>query len=398
MFHSVETAPPDAILGLNEAFREDTNPEKMNLGVGVFQDDSGVTPTLQCVQEAERRLAEQNISKSYLPIDGYPQYHAEVGKLMLGEKHEVVSSGRIATIQTPGGTGALRVAADFLSSSFPNSKVWFSDPTWANHHAIFKAAGLVTSKYTYLDPSTNGLNFDAMLADIDKMDAGDVMVLHGCCHNPTGVDPSIDQWKQIAEKVSAIGVLPLIDFAYQGFGDGLEEDSAGLLEVVAKNSDVLVCSSFSKNFGLYRERVGALNVIGPNSGVAKAVLSQVKKCVRCNYSNPPFHGAAIVATVLHDAQLRGQWQQELTAMRDRINDMRAKLVEGLQALKLDRDFSFFATQRGMFSFSGLTPEHVAKLRNEHSVYIVGSGRINVAGITSKNLPRLCEAIATVLKA
>ena len=397
MFATVTTAPPDAILGLNEAFREDRHPEKMNLGVGVFQDENGVTPILSCVQTAERRLTEQQTSKSYLPIDGYAPYDRLVAQLMLGANHPVVTDQRIVTVQTPGGTGALRVAADFLHSHFAQTRVWLSRPTWANHAPLFNAAGLQTAEYRYLDADTYELQFEAMMSDVDQMSPGDVILVHGCCHNPSGVDPSPAQWVELSERIAAKRLLPIVDFAYQGFGNGLEEDASGLLQIVNRSEDALICSSFSKNFGLYRERVGALSAVAPNGAAAQAVLSQLKRSIRTNYSNPPFHGAAIVATVLQDDQLRDQWHVELAAMRNRINDMRNQLVAGLAAENLDRDFSCFAKQRGMFSFSGLNPQQVQRLRDEYSIYIVGSGRINVAGITPRGLPRLCAAIANVLR-
>ena len=394
MFETIEAAPPDAILGLNEAFRGDSSPNKINLGVGVFKDPTGNTPVLECVKEAERRIVKHESSKAYLPINGHGEYGSHVPKLLFGSSLDPI---RTATIQTPGGTGALRVAGDFTRKMFPSAKIWTSDPTWANHPNVFAAAGLEVAKYRYYDPSTSGLDFAAMLADLKTVPAGDVVLLHGCCHNPTGVDPAPSQWKQIGEVLREQRALPLVDFAYQGFADGIEEDAGGLRALLESHDELLVCSSFSKNFGLYRERVGALVAVGRDAETTTTVMSQLKKTVRTNYSNPPSHGASIVATVLNDAALTKQWHQELADMRDRINGMRDLLVERLAAAGVDRDFGFIQKQRGMFSFSGLTKDQVDQLRDEHSIYIVGSGRINVAGISESNVDYLCQSIAKVIQ-
>ncbi len=393
MFESISAAPPDAILGLNEAFKSDTSPNKVNLGVGVFKDATGITPVLKCVKEAERRLLEQEQSKAYLAITGHAEYGQHVPKLLFGD---LVDPARTATIQSPGGTGALRVAGDFIRTQLPGAKIWLSNPTWANHPNVFKAAGLDVQTYRYFDADTNSLNFDAMLEDLKTVPAGDVVLLHGCCHNPTGVDPSLDQWKLVGEALASQGVLPLVDFAYQGFADGLEQDAAGLRTLLDSLDELLVCSSFSKNFGLYRERVGALVALSKDADTAASVLSQIKRTVRTNYSNPPSHGASIVATVLNDAELTQQWHQELADMRDRINGNRDLLVQRLAAAGIEKDFSFIQRQRGMFSFSGLTKDQVERLKNEFSIYIVGSGRINVAGITEDNVDYLCQSIAKVM--
>ncbi len=393
MFESITAAPPDAILGLNEAFKSDKSPNKINLGVGVFKDKTGITPVLKCVKEAERRLVEQEPSKAYLPISGHAEYGQHVPKLLFAD---TVDHARTATIQTPGGTGALRVAGDFIRTMLPGASIWMSDPTWANHPNVFGAAGLEVKKYGYFDAAANSLNFDAMLSDLKKVPAGDVVLLHGCCHNPTGVDPSLEQWKEVGTVLAERKVLPLVDFAYQGFADGLEADASGLRSLLANHEELLVCSSFSKNFGLYRERVGALVALSKDAATSTSVMSQLKRTVRTNYSNPPSHGASIVATVLGDAELTSQWHQELADMRDRINGNRDLLVAKLAAAGLDKDFSFIKTQRGMFSFSGLTKDQVERLKNEFSIYIVGSGRINVAGITEANVDYLCESIAKVM--
>lgn len=397
MFETITPAPPDAILGLTEAFKKDPNPNKINLGVGVYKDETGITPILASVKEAERRLLDAETSKSYLPIDGPAEYAAATQALIFGPEHEIVLSGRAVTAQTPGGTGALRVAGDFLKRMRPDATVWLSEPTWPNHPNVFASAGVRVAAYAYFDAGRNGVDFDAMLDAVRSIPAGDVLVLHGCCHNPTGADLSAAQWEAVAQVCGERGILPLIDFAYQGFGEGLDADAVGVRTIARHCEEFLVASSFSKNFGLYNERVGALTLVAATSQAAQAALSHVKRCIRTNYSNPPAHGGQIVRTVLGDPALRSQWEAEVTAMRERINTMRSLFVETLNEMGVDRDFSFIAHQRGMFSFSGLTPEQVHALRERHSVYIVGSGRINVAGMTSSNMDYLCAAIADVLR-
>ncbi len=396
MFEQLEMAPPDAILGLTEAFKKDTNPDKINLGVGVYKDEQGTTPVLACVTEAERRMLEAGATKSYLPISGSADYAQLVQHLLLGAGHPIVNEKRAVTVQTPGGTGGLRVAGEFIARNLRGASIWCSSPTWANHGNIFAAAGLQVQNYAYFDKATNGLNFAGMLGDLQKIPAGDVVLLHGCCHNPTGIDPTPEQWEQIAALVSERKLLPLLDFAYQGFGDGIQEDAVGLRALAATGTELLTCSSFSKNFGLYNERVGALTAIASSSESAQVVLSRIKQTIRANYSNPPAHGASVVSTVLSDDGLRSQWEGELTEMRNRINAMRSAFVEAMKTRLPDRDFSFIARQRGMFSFSGLTPVQVDELRSKHAIYIVGSGRINVAGITPSNIDRLCDSIAAVM--
>jgi len=397
MFDSLTPAPPDAILGLTEAFKKDPNPRKVNLGVGVYKDASGATPVLQSVKEAERRLLDGEQTKNYLAIDGSPEYNAASQRLVFGDNHEIVTSGRAATVQAPGGTGALRVAADFVAEITPGATVWISDPTWPNHPSVFASAGLKVATYPYFDPATNGVNFDGMLAALRAIPAGDVLLLHGCCHNPTGVDLSPAQWQAVGQIAAERGILPLLDFAYQGFADGLEEDAAGVRIITGHCPEIFVASSYSKNFGLYNERVGALTVVARNAEAAETALSHVKRCVRANYSNPPAHGGEIVRTILGDSFLRSRWEAEVTAMRERINTMRHLFVETLNEKGVTRDFSFIARQRGMFSFSGLNPAQVKALRERHGVYIVGSGRISVAGMTEGNMDYLCEAIADVLR-
>jgi aspartate/tyrosine/aromatic aminotransferase len=396
MFQTMEMAPPDAILGLTEAFKKDTNPNKINLSVGVYQDSSGKTPILDVVKQAETRLLEEELNKSYLGIDGLPAYGVQVRAMLFGENHPLVKANRAVTAQTPGGTGALRVAADFLKQKVGAGRIWCSKPTWANHPSVFKAAGLDVATYPYLDDNGTGLDFEAMMSAVKEIPAGDVICLHACCHNPTGVDPSVNQWREIGEALQRQGVLPLVDFAYQGFAEGLDEDASGLRMLAELCPEMLICSSFSKNFGLYGERVGAMTAVADSQGTAKVVLSHVKICIRTNYSNPPKHGGAIVATVLSDPELRAKWVVELAEMRERIRNMRKLFVDTLKAKGVEQDFSFIPQQRGMFSFSGLTPVHVDALRNRYSIYIVGSGRINVAGMTEANMDTLCDAIKAVL--
>jgi aspartate/tyrosine/aromatic aminotransferase len=396
MLETIQAAPKDAILGLTEAFKADPRKEKINLSVGVYQDESGKTPLLECVKEAERRLANSPTTKSYLPISGLADYCSAVAELAFGAGSEPLASKRVAVAQTPGGTGALRVAADFIHTNLPKATVWLSDPTWPNHPQIFAAAGVPTKTYVYFDKATNGVDADGMFTSIREMSAGDVILLHGCCHNPTGIDPLAPLWEKIAAAVQKLGVLPLIDFAYQGFGNGLEEDAAGLRAFCKPGAELLACSSFSKNFSLYRERVGALFGMAADAKAAASVQSQFDKVIRANYSNPPGHGAEIVATILRDPALRKQWEGELAEMRNRINDMRKALVAALKKQGVPGDYSFIERQRGMFSFSGLTKEQVAALMSEHAIYAVGSGRINVAGLSTTNVDRVAECIGAVV--
>jgi aspartate/tyrosine/aromatic aminotransferase len=396
MFEKLDMAPADPILGLSAAFNGDANPHKINLGVGVYQDASGQTPIFSSVKEAEKRILADETSKSYLAIDGSPQYGSAVQSLIFGEDHEISSSQRAITVQSPGGTGALRIAGDFLQRHYGGARLWLSQPTWANHPKIFQAAGLELGIYPYFDAANNSLDFAAMLDALKQVPAGDVVLLHGCCHNPTGVDPTPEQWAQIADVAQAQGWLPLVDFAYQGLGDGLREDAAGLLELCRASQELLVASSFSKNFGLYQERIGALTLVASDAQAAQKALSHLKIAVRTSYSNPPAHGSAIVTEVLSDADLRSRWHDEVAAMRARINGMRMLFVSTLKERGATGDFSFIERQRGMFSYSGLNDDQVQTLREKYSIYIVGGGRINVAGMTETNMQRLCEAIVAVL--
>ena len=396
MFEELQMAPPDAILGLTEAFAADTNPKKINLGVGVYKDENGQTPVFAAVKKAEEKILKSETTKNYVGMAGSGQFAKAMQELIFGAGSAIVKAGRAATVQTPGGTGALRVAADFFRQTQPDATIWLSEPTWANHKGVFGAAGVKTAGYPYYDAASKGLDFGGMLGAIEKMPSGDILLLHGCCHNPTGIDPTAEQWGQIADAVARRKVLPFIDFAYQGLAAGLEEDAEGVRKVCERAGEVVIASSLSKNFGLYRERTGSLSVVCGSKAAAASVLSHVKIAVRQNYSNPPSHGAEVATTILNDASLRAEWREEVERMRQRIQQMRELLVGTLKAKGAKQDFSFITRQNGMFSFSGLNREQVERLRQEYSVYIVGSGRINVAGMTPGNMDRLCEAIVAVL--
>jgi len=396
MFEKVTQAPADPILGLTDEFRNDSRTHKINLGVGIYKDEAGATPILNCVKKAEKILLETETTKNYLSIEGNAEYGQLVQELLFGKDHEIVTSKRAKTAQAPGGTGALRIGAEFLSRQNISKKVWISNPTWVNHFQVFGSAGMETAEYRYYDPAGKNLDFDGMLASLSEAKAGDVVLLHGCCHNPTGVDPSLAQWEVLAKFCSERKLLPFFDFAYQGFGRGIDEDAAGLRTFAKYNKELLVASSFSKNFGLYNERVGAITVVTTDTEVAIRSFSQVKLAIRANYSNPPSHGAAVVATVLKNAELRAEWEAEVKAMRDRIWEMRELFVAKLKAKDIQQDFSFITEQNGMFSFSGLNKDQVARLKNEFAIYIVGSGRISVAGMTKANIDALVDGIANVL--
>jgi len=398
MLENIQPAPPDAILGLTEAFKEDDNPRKINLGVGVYQDSDGRTPLLKSVARAEERLLEIEESKSYLPIPGAPQYGRAVRELLFGKDAPQIDSGSAVTCHAPGGTGALRVGADFLRKFHPDSKVWLSAPTWANHKGIFPAAGFELAPYPYYDPETHGLDFEAMKTALESVPANDIVLLHACCHNPTGVDLDQQQWDELVEIAKRRGWIPFLDFAYQGFGVGLEEDASSLRKLVSQGLEFIIASSFSKNFSLYYERAGALTVVLKNGERAAAAFSHLKKTVRTNYSNPPAHGGLIVATILSDPELKSLWESEVAAMRERLAGMRKLFVEKMRHYCPELDFSFIEKQHGMFSFSGLTPDQVAWLRDERSIYIVGSGRINTAGIREGNIDYLCESIKAAMEA
>ena len=393
LFSAVELAPRDPILGLNEQFNADTNPAKVNLGVGVYFDENGKLPLLKCVRAAEALMMEAPSARGYLPIDGIAAYDKAVQGLVFGAGSEAVTAGRIATIQGLGGTGGLKVGADFLKRLSPSAQVLISDPSWENHRALFESAGFNVSTYPYYDAPTRGLNFDAMLAALQQASAGTIVVLHACCHNPTGCDLSPAQWAHVVTTLKARNLTPFLDMAYQGFGEGLVEDGAVVGLLMTAGLEFLVATSFSKSFSLYGERVGALSVVCPTKEEAGRVLSQLKRVIRSNYSNPPTHGAQVVAMVLTTPTLRALWEEELAGMRLRIKQMRAALREKLEATGLKRDFSFITDQKGMFSYTGLSQGQMQRLRNEFGVYGVDSGRICVAALNAKNIDAVVQAIA-----
>ncbi len=392
----IEMAPRDPIIGVTEAFVADTNPSKVNLGVGVYCDDNGKVPVLESVRRAEHKLAQSPLPKNYLPIDGLQAYDLAVQHVVFGADSEAVRQGRVVTVQALGGTGGLKVGADLLHRINPQAQIWISDPSWENHQALFEYAGFKVNAYPYYDAPTHGVNFDAMLAALQKLPAGSIAVLHACCHNPTGVDLSAEQWQRVIEVVNARALVPFLDIAYQGFAEGLDADAAAVRRFSAACPAVFVSSSFSKSLSLYGERVGALSIVTENADEAARTLSQLKRVIRTNYSNPPSHGSQTVAMVLTTPELRTLWEQELGQMRDRIKTMRRQLVEKIRALRADFDFSFVVRQRGMFSYSGLTREQVQRLRKEYSIYAIDSGRICVAALNSRNIDYAARAIASVL--
>jgi aromatic-amino-acid transaminase len=395
LFSAVEMAPRDPILGLNEQFNADTNPNKVNLGVGVYFDDNGKLPLLQCVQAAEKAMMDKPAPRGYLPIDGIVAYDNAVKGLVFGADSDVVKSGRVSTVQAIGGTGGLKIGADFLKKVSPNAKVLISDPSWENHRAIFVNAGFEVGTYAYYDAAKRGVNFEGMLADLNAAAPGTIVVLHACCHNPTGYDITAAQWDQVIAAVKAKGLTAFLDMAYQGFGHGIAEDGAVIGKFVAAGLNIFVSTSFSKSFSLYGERVGALSVVASDKEEAARVLSQLKIAIRTNYSNPPIHGGAVVAAVLGNPELRAQWEQELAEMRVRIKAMRQKLVDGLKAAGVKQDMSFITSQIGMFSYSGLTKDQMVRLRSEFGVYGTDTGRMCVAALNSKNIDYVCQAIAKV---
>ncbi|MEF1172718.1 amino acid aminotransferase [Vibrio sinaloensis] len=396
MFEKVVAAPADPILGLTEEFKKDARAEKINLGVGIYKNEQGETPVLATVKKAEAALIETEKTKSYLTIEGTAEYGLAVQKLLFGADSDIVTHKLAKTAQAPGGTGALRVAGEFIKRQLGDAKIWISNPTWANHNGVFTAAGIETAQYSYYNAETNDKDFAAMVADLEKASAGDIVLLHGCCHNPTGIDPKAEEWEVLAKLVADKKLLPLFDFAYQGFAKGVEEDAQGLRIFAQHNKEILVASSFSKNFGLYNERVGAFTLVAESEEVATTAFSQVKAIIRSIYSNPPAHGSAVVTHILNNAELRAEWEAEVAEMRDRIQEMRELFVATLKEQGVDADFSFIERQNGMFSFSGLSKEQVTRLKEEFGIYIVGSGRISVAGMTKSNMLPLCKGIAAVL--
>lgn len=392
----VEMAPRDPILGVTEAFNADTRPAKVNLGVGVYYDDNGKVPLLECVKRAERQILEAAPPRAYLPIDGLADYDRAVQALVFGDG-TARAEGRVVTVQALGGTGALKVGADFLRRLQPAAEVWISDPSWENHRALFENAGFAVKAYPYYDPSTRGVAFAAMADTLRGLPAGAIVVLHACCHNPTGADLSYEQWTEVIDIVRDRALIPFLDIAYQGFAEGLDVDAQPVRRFADAGMPVFVSNSFSKSFSLYGERVGALSVVTGSPEEAARLLSQVKRIVRTNYSNPPTHGGRVVATVLASAELRALWEQELGQMRGRIREMRRQLVEQIRAHAPQRDFSFVERQRGMFSYSGLTRDQVTRLREEFAVYAIDSGRICVAALNSRNIGHIAQAIAAVIE-
>jgi len=389
---AVPMAPADPILGVTEAFVADQSPKKVNLGVGVYTDDNGKIPLLECVRHAESERLKNSPARGYLPIDGLKAYDQAVQELVFGSQNK-----NIVTVQALGGTGGLKIGADFLKVINPDAGVWISDPSWENHRQLFEQAGFNVSSYRYYDPKTRGLDFTGMKESLNAIPAGAIVVLHSCCHNPTGVDLTNEQWTEVLEIVTSRGLVPFLDLAYQGFAEGLDADAFAARLFATGTSPVFLSSSFSKSFSLYGERVGALSVVTSSPEEAARVLSQVKRIVRTNYSNPPTHGSQIVATVLANPQLRSLWDRELGAMRERIKEMRKQLVESVQSRVPGYDFSFVLKQRGMFSYSGLSKEQVRRLREEKSIYTIDTGRICVAALTSKNVDYVADAIAEVIR-
>lgn len=396
VLQTLEMAPRDPILGVTEAFNADTNPNKVNLGVGVYCDDEGKVPVLESVRRAEQKLAESPLPRNYLPIDGLQAYGRAVQRLVFGETSEALRANRIVTVQTLGGTGALKVGADFLRRINPQAGLWISDPSWENHRALFEYAGYAVSAYPYYHAPSHGVDFEAMIGALNSLPEGSITVLHACCHNPTGVDLSPEQWERVIEVVNARALVPFLDLAYQGFADGIDADAYAVRRFAEACPAVFVASSFSKSLSLYGERVGALSVVTRDADEAARTLSQLKRVIRTNYSNPPTHGGQAVAMVLTTPELRTLWERELGGMRERIKLMRRQLVEKIRAIRSDFDFSFVVRQRGMFSYSGLSREQVRRLREEYSVYAIESGRICVAALNSRNIDYVARAVGNVL--
>ncbi|MFB2801795.1 amino acid aminotransferase [Shewanella seohaensis] len=396
MFNSLVAMPADPILGLLTQYREDSHPQKVDLGVGVYKDPAGNTPILNCVKKAEKFRLDTETTKVYIGPTGSPQFNTLITELAFGSDHSAIIANRIRTVSTPGGTGALRVAGDFIKRCNPNAVLWVSDPTWANHTGLFEAAGITVKTYPYYDYDTKSLKFDEMLSALAQIGPNDVVLFHACCHNPSGMDLTTEQWDKVVALTKEQGFTPLIDMAYQGFGDGVDIDAYGVRKMAAAVDNMILCSSCSKNFGLYRERIGSCSVIAKDAARADIAQSVLLYVVRCLYSMPPAHGAAIVETILGSAELKQEWLDELKEMRDRINGNRAILVEKLKANGVERDFSFIARQKGMFSFLGVNPEQVARLQKEFSIYMVGSSRISIAGISEDNVDYLAKSIAKVL--
>jgi aromatic-amino-acid transaminase len=396
LLNAIEMAPRDPILGITEAYNADKNPNKINLGVGVYYDNNGKLPLLECVRKAEAQLMEKLSPRGYLPIDGLAAYDKAVQELVFGADSSVVKDKRAVTAQAIGGTGALKLGADFLKRFAPNAQVWISDPSWENHRALFESAGFTVNNYPYYDAATKGVNFAGMLDTLKSVPAGSIILLHACCHNPTGADLTDAQWDDVVKTVTSRGLIPFLDMAYQGFGDGIDSDGKVVRQFAEAGGPVFVSNSFSKSFSLYGERVGALSIVANNAEEAARVLSQLKRVIRTNYSNPPTHGGQVVATALASPELRKVWEEELAGMRVRIREMRKALVEKLKAQAPAHNFDFVIQQRGMFSYSGLTKPQVDRLRDEFSIYAVDTGRICVAALNTGNIDYVVSAIAKVL--
>ncbi|MFP3028934.1 MAG: amino acid aminotransferase [Arsenophonus sp.] len=396
MFENIITAYVDPILGLEESFNADPRKQKINLGIGVYKDESGKTPILISVKKAEKYLLNNEVTKNYLAISGIPEFARVTQTLLFGNNHSIIDENRVRTLQAPGGTGALRIAAEFIAKHTCTQRVWISQPTWPNHENIFKAADLTSCHYNYYDAENHNLDFSGMLTSLEDANPGDILLLHGCCHNPTGIDPTLDQWEILSAFAAEKKLLPIFDFSYQGFAKGLDEDVKGLHIFINKNPEIIISSSYSKNFSLYNERVGACTIIANDSNQAEQAFSQIKLIIRANYSNPPAHGAAIVTTILSNEILKKEWIEELTTMRKRIQRMRQLLVNTLQEKGTKQDFSFISKQNGMFSFSGLNQDQVTELREKYAIYVVRSARINIASLTLENVVPLCKAIINVL--
>ncbi len=397
MFSAVQMAPRDPILGQTEAFLADERPGKVNLGVGVYCDDDGKIPLLECVRQAEQARIAAAPARGYLPIEGFAAYNRAVQHLLFGADSPLLADGRVATFEALGGTGGLRIGADFLRRLYPQAGVWISDPSWENHRALFEAAGFAVNAYPYYDPATHGVRFDAMVDEMRRMPADSIVVLHACCHNPTGVDLDAGQWDRVVDTVREQGLVAFLDMAYQGFGDGIEADALALRRFADSGMSFFVSSSFSKSFSLYGERVGALSIVTQERDETARVTSQVKRVIRTSYSNPPTHGAAIVAAVLSTPASRELWERELGTMRERIRTMREELVRKLRENGVTQDFTFVAKQRGMFSYSGLNPAQVDRLRDEFAIYAVATGRICLAALNSRNIDYVARSMAAVIR-
>ncbi|MFC4655741.1 MULTISPECIES: aromatic amino acid transaminase [Rheinheimera] len=397
MFSHLQPTPIDPILGLMAAYKEDPNPQKVDLGVGVYKDENGHTAVLKCVKEAEALRLKLEDSKTYIGMAGDLSFNSHIEKLAFGPAHQVLLAGRVVTAHTPGGTGALRVAAEFIKKANPDATVWVTNPTWANHVSLFQAAGLKVKEYSYYDWETKGLKFDAMMAELATVPAGDVVLVHACCHNPSGMDLNFAQWQQFAELAKEKGFTPLVDMAYQGFGLGLDEDTQGLRYLADLVPELLLCSSCSKNFGLYRERIGAVSVITADSKTADIARSVLLAVVRSIYSMPPAHGAILVSHILNSAELTALWHQELAEMRNRINNYRQLIIDKFKEQGIAQDFSFITRQHGMFSFLGINKEQIEQLRKDYSIYMVGSSRVSIAGLNHSNIDYFAKAMAEVLK-